>query len=86
MSELALCILIALSAMGGAVIGIIVYIIMEAENADRKNSAALHAYVAGRSGSDQSKSEGVLGWESYGVLPREAEQRALDTVVGAGRN
>lgn len=73
MSELALCILIALSAMGGAVIGIIVYIIMEAENADRKNRAALHRKNSGHRGREARGGEVLDQWGSGVILPMEAK-------------
>lgn len=73
-NDLALSIVILLSAAGGALIGIIVYLFLEERSyADHEDSTTVHSENRGHRGGAAGGGEMLGGWESCSVLPLEAQ-------------
>lgn len=74
MSDLALSLIILLSALSGAMIGIIVYLFLEERSyANRKNRTTFYSETSGHRSSAAGGGEVLAGWESCSVLPVEAQ-------------
>lgn len=84
--DLTLAIIVFLSALSGGIFGFLYGYLYGEDHANRKNRTTVYTDFGRCAGSDTGESQSVLGWESYGVLPREAEARSVGSVVGAGRN
>ena len=73
MSDLALSLIIFLSALSGAFIGFIYGHLYGEDHANRANSTTFHRNDSGhRSGKERGR-EVLAGWESCSVLPLEAQ-------------
>lgn len=74
MSDLALSIIILLSALSGAMLGIIVYLFLEERSyANRTDSTTFHSETRGHRSGAAGWGEVLAGWESCSVLPLEAQ-------------
>jgi hypothetical protein len=81
MSETAICLIIFFSALSGALIGIIVYQILEAKRANNisKNGGQIRGQNFGHSGGRASGREVFCSGESWVVFPLDAERNRLDS-------
>ena len=79
MIDLALTVIILLSALSGAVIGIIAYQILENANANRTHSTKIHRQDSGHSSRSAAGSEVFCQGECWPVLPVASAWGWLDS-------
>ena len=73
MTDLALSLIIFLSALSGAFIGFIYGYFYGEDHANRANSTAFHSHDSGHRSGEARGNQMLAGWESCSVLPVEAQ-------------
>jgi len=78
--DLALTVIILLSAAGGGLFGFLYGYAYGGLHADRTNSAKVHGKDRGHRSGNTRGLEGLAGWESSFVLPLEAQGKLATDV------